>query len=157
MSGNGDMGDLEAWLGALLTQIDGTAQRKLAREIGQSLRRTQARRIAAQLNPDGSAFEARKPQQQTKARQRPGRIRRDMFAKLRTTRHLKLQVTEDGVSIGFLGRTARIARVHQDGLRDEVQPGGPTVKYPERQLLGFTSEEIESIKDMLLAHITSGR
>ncbi|EGY4501807.1 phage virion morphogenesis protein, partial [Salmonella enterica] len=42
-----------------------------------------------------------------------------------------------GVSIGYSGVAARIARVHQYGLRDQVGPGVIT-KYPRRELLGVS-------------------
>lgn len=77
-----------------------------------------------------------------------------MFAKLRTARHLRLQASEDAVTIGFLSRTSRIARVHQEGLTDQVKPGGPEYRYPVRELLGFTDAEREHIKDLLLGFLT---
>lgn len=149
-----DVDELESWLSAMLAKLSDAEQRALARRIGVTLRRSQASRIASQLNPDGSPFDPRKPQRKTKAREASGRIRREMFAKLRTIRHLKLITNAEGVSIGFLGRTAQIARVHQEGLKDEVSPGGPTVLYPERRLLGMSREDVEAIKDMILETIS---
>lgn len=151
---DGDMAELESWLSAMLSKLSDAEQRGLARRIGVKLRRSQAIRIADQLNPDGSKFDPRKPQRTTKAREASGRIRREMFSKLRTVRHLKLITSPDGVSIGFIGRTAQIARVHQDGLKDEVSPGGPVVRYPARQLLGMTDDDIEAIKDMILDSVS---
>lgn len=148
------MDELEGWLSAMLSNLSDSEQRALARKIGVKLRRSQASRIASQLNPDGSTFDPRKPQRKTKAREASGRIRREMFAKLRTARHLKMSTSAEEVSIGFLGRTAQIARVHQDGLQDEVSPGGPVVRYPARQLLGFTKEDVEAIKDVILESIS---
>ncbi|MES1265216.1 MAG: phage virion morphogenesis protein [Variovorax sp.] len=110
----------------------------------------QAKRIALQRNPDGSAYEPRKL---TKARLQRGGIRRTMFERMRAARHLKVQPDAEGVSVGFIGRTARIARVHQYGLRDEVQPGGPRHDYAARQLLCLTDIERELIKDLLLEHL----
>lgn len=148
------MDELEGWLSAMLSNLSDSEQRALSRKIGVKLRRSQASRIASQLNPDGSTFDSRKPQRKTKAREASGRIRREMFAKLRTARHLKMSTSAEEVSIGFLGRTAQIARVHQDGLQDEVSPGGPVVRYPARQLLGFTKEDVEAIKDVILESIS---
>lgn len=144
---------LEDWVAPLLAQLGPAERRKLARSIGQTLRRSQAARIAAQQNPDGSAYIPRKPL--GKARQQPGRMRRGMFTKLRMARHLQLQTTDEAVAIGFLGRTARIARVHQEGLRDAVEPGGPQYQYPQRVLLGLTDADREQIQDLLLQHLTA--
>ncbi|WP_377153678.1 phage virion morphogenesis protein [Roseateles sp. UC29_93] len=86
------------------------------------MRRQQQQRIAAQLNPDGSRFEARK----ATLRDRKGKIRRGaMFAKIRTAAHLRIEASPDEASVGFAGRVARIASVHQLGLRDRVRPDGP--------------------------------
>ncbi len=76
-----------------------------------------------------------------------------MFAKMRTARHMKVQVTGEGVAVGFLGRTARIALVHQEGREDAVEAGGPRYRYPERRLLGFTGSERASLIDSVLAHL----
>ena len=49
---------------------------------------------------------------------------------------------------------ARIARVHQDGLRDRVSRHGPTVRYERRQVLGFTDADAKAIRDLLIEHLT---
>jgi len=142
---------LEEWAAPLLACISPAQQRKLTRTIAQDLRRSQATRIKAQKNPDGSAFAARKPQP---ARyQQPGNIRQ-MFGKIRMAKHLKVLKDGRGAAVGILGRSARIARVHQYGLRDAVKPGGKVVQYPERVLLGFTEADREHIMDRLLEHLT---
>lgn len=140
---------LEARLGGLLAQLEPAARRGLAREIAKELRQSQRKRIAEQLNPDGSAYAPRKPQ----LRQKAGRIRRQMFSKLRTTRFLKTAVTADSAVVGFIGQVERIARVHQLGLRDRVQKGGPQAQYPARELLGFTEADIAAVQDLVLAHL----
>ncbi|QNK66828.1 phage virion morphogenesis protein [Variovorax sp. PAMC26660] len=145
-----DLRALEDWATPLLSALTVPKRRALARTIGQALRREQAARIAGQRNPDGSAYEPRKT---TQARLQKGKIRRSMFEKLRAARHLKVQTDEEGVAVGFFGRTARIARVHHFGLRDLVQPGGPSYQYPARGLLGLTYAERELIKDLLLKHL----
>lgn len=151
MSDGDPLSALEDWVAPLLAKLEPAQRRSLARTVGQALRRSQASRIAAQKNPDGTAYEPRK---QNKARQQQGRIRRTMFAKLRTAQHLKLRVSEEAATIGFLSRTERIARIHQEGLRGAVKPGGPDYQYPARVLLGFTDVEREQIKDLLLQHLT---
>ncbi|SDZ71323.1 phage virion morphogenesis (putative tail completion) protein [Variovorax sp. YR266] len=145
-----DLRALEDWATPLLSQLTAPKRRALARQIGQALRRKQAERIASQRNPDGTAYEPRKT---TNARLQKGRIRRTMFEKLRAARHLRVEAEDDGVAVGFFGRTARIASVHHEGLRDLVQPGGPSYKYPARGLLAMNDEERELVKDMLLQHL----
>lgn len=151
-----DLEALEDWAGPLLANLTPAGRRKAAMDIGRALRKSQQQRIAAQRNPDGSAMESRKPRalQGKKLRGKAGRIRRRaMFAKLRTAKLLKLTTDAEGLSIGWVGRVARIARIHQEGRTTEVVPGGPRYKYPIRQLLGITPEERDMIQDKLLEHL----
>src|SRR5690606_41104512 len=92
-----------------LTKLQPTERRKLNQTLARELRRRQQRRIAAQQNPDGSAYAPRKPRKNLR---RSGGIK--MFAKLRQARHLKLQSDADSIPVGFLGNSARIARIHQE-------------------------------------------
>lgn len=145
-----DLTALEDWASSLLVQLEPSKRRALARHVGQALRRSQASRITSQRNPDGTAYEPRKT---TKARAQKGTIRRTMFEKLRAARLLRVSADEDGAAVGFIGRTARIARVHHYGLRDQVEPGGPAYKYPVRGLLGLSDADRELVKDLLLQHL----
>ena len=142
---------LEDWAGALLAKLEPGARRQLNQQIGRDLRRSQQQRIAAQRNPDGSAFAPRKPRQ---LRAKKGRIKRQMFAKLRQAKHLKVQSSADAIAIGFMGRVARIARVHQYGLRDRPERGQADVQYDRREQLGFTNADLDLIRDRLLEHLT---
>jgi phage virion morphogenesis protein len=145
-----DLSAIEDWAGSLLAQLQPAERRTVATDIARELRRSQQDRIKDQRNPDGSAYEARK----AKLRSKAGRIkRRAMFAKLRTARFLKVEANGDGLAVGFAGRIAALARVHQDGESAQVRPGGPRYKYPVRQLLGFTAAERDMIRDKLLAHL----
>ncbi|MFJ2428505.1 phage virion morphogenesis protein [Pseudomonas sp. NPDC087804] len=112
--------ELNAQLGGLLAKLEPGARRALAKAIAKEIQPSQRKRIADQMNPDGTPFAKRKPQ----LRQKSGRIRRSMFRKLRTARYLKTSATSNGAVIGFVGEVDRIARVHQFGLRDRVQKGG---------------------------------
>lgn len=140
---------LEDWASALLAKLNAGERRKLTQSIARDLRRSQQQRITVQKNPDGSAYIPRKTQP---AREKKGRIKK-MFAKLKQGKNLKAKSTPDAAYVGFVGRAARIARVHQEGLSDRVNRGGPMTTYAERQLLGLTDAERELIRDRLLAHI----
>lgn len=142
---------LEDWAGALLAKLQPAERRKLNQSVARELRRSQHQRIAAQQNPDGSAYTPRKPRQNLRGKQ--GRIKRQMFSKLRQAKHLKLRSTADSITLGFMQRTARLARVHQYGLRDRPGRNAPDVQYPERQLLGFTDADLDQIRDSLLQHL----
>lgn len=147
---------VERFLGGLLGKLEPAARRVSMRDIARELRRSHQTRIASQKNPDGTAYDARKPRRQPDGRLRDkrGRIKRvAMFAKLRTARYLKTEADSNGLALGFAGRVSRVARVHQFGESDRVAPQGVEYKYPARVLLGFTHDERELIRDMLLKHI----
>lgn len=147
-----DLHQLEQWASPLLAKLQPAARRTLARAIGAELRRSQQQRIAQQRNPDGSAYAPRKGEK--RLRDKVGRIKRGaMFERIRQAKHLKVQTDADQIAIGFMGRVARIAHVHQEGLTDRVSRDGPSVRYERRQLLGFTATERGHIRDLLLDHL----
>ncbi|WP_285354640.1 phage virion morphogenesis protein [Pseudomonas sp. lyk4-R2A-10] len=145
---------LEDWAAGLLGQLEPASRNKLARSIGQELRRSQQQRIIAQQNPDGSKYAPRK---QRNLRGKQGRVKRKlkMFQKLRTASFLKVQGDGNAIRVGFTGRVARIARVHQYGLQDRPERGAPNVSYDRREILGFTESDFDLIRDLLLKHLTS--
>ncbi|MBM3059964.1 phage virion morphogenesis protein [Citrobacter braakii] len=140
---------VDAWLAALLANLEPAARKRMMRELAQQLRRTQQNNIRLQRNPDGTGYEPRR----VTARTKKGRIKRQMFAKLRTTKYLKTAATADSASVQFAGQVQRIARVHHYGLRDRVNRKGPEVRYTKRQLLGFDSTAINLIKEQLLTYL----
>lgn len=144
---------LEAKLAALVAQTEPGARRTLARELAKRLRESQRRRIAAQLNPDGTPFEPRK--QRSTNRRRKQAIRHRMFLRLITARYLKVESGADSASVAFTAAASRIARVHQFGLRDRVERrrNAPEVKYPERQLLGLTTDDTNMVADLVINHL----
>lgn len=156
-----DFLELEEWAHAMIAAIGPAGRRRLQMQLARDLRRSQAERIAAQENPDGSRFEPRKPEaprfraRRNKIRARAA-ARKDgdpMFRKIRTAAFLRSGVDEEGVWAGFTGRVARIAGVHQEGEVDQVSPDGPRVRYPRRILLGFTDAERRHILDRVLTHV----
>ncbi|MGO1072110.1 phage virion morphogenesis protein [Lysobacter sp. CA199] len=147
-----DLEQLETWAAPLIAALSPSARRTLLQAMAVDLRRSQQRRIAQQCNPDGSAYAPRKPQRED----RVGRIRRGvMFRRIRQARHLRATSDADGLRVGYAGRVARIARVHQDGGTDGATRGGPLIRYARRQLLGFSGAERGRIRDLLLTHLTT--
>ncbi|MEW5714576.1 phage virion morphogenesis protein [Pseudomonas sp. SB113] len=145
---------LETWAAVLLDRLEPGERGKLARSIGQELRRSQQKRVMAQENPDGSKFAPRK---QRNLRGKQGRVQRKltMFKKLRTASYLKVRGDSSSITMGFTGRIARIARVHQFGLKDRAERGAPDVRYEQREVLGFTDNDLDLIRDSLLSHLTA--
>ncbi|NWD44443.1 phage virion morphogenesis protein [Pseudomonas yamanorum] len=144
---------LETWAAVLLARLEPGERSKLARSVGQELRRSQQKRVMAQENPDGTRYAPRKRRD---LRGKQGRVRRKlaMFKKLRTARYLKVRGDRNTVTVGFTGRVARIARVHQYGLKDRAERGAPEVRYEQREPLGFTDADLDLIRDGILVHLT---
>lgn len=141
--------EIEGWLDALIAQLEPAQRRKLLRDVATKIRQQQQQNIRMQKNPDGSAYEPRR----VSGRAKKGRVRRQMFTKLRTVRYMKTRVTASTAEVGFDARAQRIARVHHYGLRDRVRPGGPQVTYARRELLGITDASEELISDLIIAHL----
>lgn len=151
-----DLRALETWAGTLLAKLQPAQRRTINHQVAIDLRRSQAQRIKAQQGPDGAAYPPRKRRKELK--EKKGRIKRQkaaMFAKIRTTKFLKVKATGDRIEVGFVGRVARMARVHQFGEEERISKGGATYKYPQRPLLGFSASDHALIRESLLKHITS--
>lgn len=146
--------EVQAKLSALINNLSPQARRQLARNIGQALRKNQQARIARQENPDGTAFEPRKPRKEFGKKK--GRIKRKaMFAKLRTARYFKIQSNANEVSVGFNGSSAMIAKVHQYGLMSSPSKTKDfKVRYAQRELLGFSQSDLDVIEDLILAQLS---
>lgn len=143
------MHKVDEWLAALLANLEPAARQRMMRELAQELRRNQQNNIRLQRNPDGSGYEPRK----VTARTKKGRIKRQMFSKLRTAKYLKTAASADSASVQFAGKVQRIARVHHYGLRDRISRKGPEVRYAERCLLGWNDATEKFVKDILLKWI----
>ena len=149
-----DLQRLEEWAGALIAKVQPTQRRQLVRQVANDLRREHARLIAQQVAPDGTPYPARKNRKELRGKS--GRIKRQkatMFNKLRTNAYLQVQADASQASVGFFGKVARIARVHHEGLPDNVAPRGPSYKYPARPLLGFNHGDEILLRESLLRHL----
>lgn len=148
-----DLEALETWAAPLLKKLQPAERGKLARGLAQQLRRNQQQRVKAQANPEGSKYAPRKKRD---LRGKKSRIRRklEMFKKLQKVTFLKAKGDARAITVGFTGRVARIAGVHQYGLKDRAERGAPEVRYEKREVLGFSNTDLELIRDSILANIT---
>lgn len=149
-----DLHALEAWAGALLAKLQPAQRRAINHKVAIDLRRSQAQRIKAQQGPDGAAYPARKRRKEFKGKK--GRIKRQkaaMFSKLRTAKFLKTQADAGQLTVGFVGKVTRVARVHHEGLADKVAKKGPKYTYPARPLLGISEGNRTLIREFLLHHL----
>ena len=147
-----DFAPLDDWLQLLLSRLSAAQRLRVNRLVAQRLRQIQRERIAAQKNPDGTAFAPRAPA----LRQRRGAIARRgaMFQKLRTARHMKISATSDDLSVGFSGRSGVIAATHHYG-EDRSSGGGRKFRTPARRLLGLAGSDLGEIADMYLEALST--
>ena len=140
----------------LLKNISKPRRRLLYQQIGRELARNQRRRIKAQQNPDGSPFEPRKKRKQFSKKK--GRIKNQlMFKKIVSPSHLKIRYEQEGMSLGLYGGDAAIANVHQYGVYSSPSKYKDfKVKYAQRELLGFSEEDIEMIERFVIKAIAEG-
>lgn len=149
---------LEEYLAGFVARLDPGQRKKLGLRIATLLQRARAKSIGANVDPDGHAFEPRKPRAATKgkAAQRKAKIKyRKMFLKARTSRFLRKEASTSEARIGFAGNVARVMKVHQEGLEDAVsrEAGAPVVRYPVRRLLGLNDADREAIRDLVLEQL----
>ncbi|KFW97870.1 MULTISPECIES: phage virion morphogenesis protein [Pectobacterium] len=137
-------------LAALIANLSASGRRKLAGTVAKALRGSQQQHIKAQTAPDGTAYAPRKAQP---IKGKKGRVKSQMFQKLRTAKYLKAKGTADAASLEFIGRVQRMARVHHYGLRDRPSRNSDDVQYEARPLLGFSDREIEKIENEIIKHI----
>lgn len=147
---------LEEWAGALLAKLEPGERRKLLGQVARDLRRNQQSRIAGRKAPDGTAYAPCK-RSRKKLRRKVGRIKGQMFRKLRTARFMRAETSAERVAAGFIGRVGRIARTHQFGVKNGEHGGAPALQYPKRALLGLSNREAQTNFELLIRYLTSDR
>lgn len=147
-----DLTHLNELFDGLIQQLSPAARKQLSRDIARRLRATQAQRIKQNIAPDGTAFEARKPQPAWA--KRIGAIKRKlMFQKIIRQKYLKPEYSAAAASVGFTGFISRVATEHQYGLRGRINER-ISVQYPQRELLGFTKSEKRIIENTIFSIFT---
>ncbi|MFE8146542.1 phage virion morphogenesis protein [Brenneria goodwinii] len=136
-------------LAGLLASLSPAGRRQLAGKVAKTLRSSQQQHIKRQQAPDGTPYAPRKAQP---VKGKKGRVKRQMFQKLRTAKYLKAKGTSDAASVEFVGRVQRMARVHHYGLRDRPNRHSDDVQYEARLLLGMSEREKSVINELILGH-----
>ena len=145
-----DLTAIEPWLDGIMARLEPSERLKVARRIGQMLRRRNAERIRANVQPAGSPMEPRKI-----TRDKRGRIRGrkgKMFPKTGLAKNMQVRADADQVEVSFKQSVSGAAKVHHYGLVDRVSrnAGAPRVRYPIRRLMGINDED----RDMILAEVS---
>jgi len=144
------MSELSAFdtrLAGLIAALSPQSRKAMAATIAKRLRKHQQQRIKQQVTPDGQPFTPRRPQP---LREKKGRIKREMFAKLRTAKYMKAKGTADDAVVEFTGQVQRMAKVHQYGLRDRPSINAKQIIYSSRPLIGFDINDLKLIEESLI-------
>lgn len=138
-------------LSALIAALSPTARRRMAADIAKTLRTRQQRRIKTQKAPDGTPYAARK-RQPVKAKK--GRVKQEMFAKLRTSRFMKATAGNDAAVVEFTGKVQRMVNVHQYGLKDKPGRNSAPVQYDARPLIGFNDDDRQVVEEIIISKLS---
>jgi phage virion morphogenesis protein len=151
---NGDLDALEPWLGGLLAKTAPTQRMALSRRVGQIMRKFNAARVNANVEPNGTPMAPRNPKKPRKGRkERRGKAGR-MFKRIELARNMRVTPGADEVSLSFNSRVARTAQVHHFGEEDAVDRrirNSIRVRYKARRLLGFGPGDREAMLAEIMA------
>ena len=139
-------------LAGLIAALSPASRRRMAADIAEKLRTSQQRRIKMQKAPDGTPYAARKRQP---LRAKKGRVKREMFVKLRTNRFMKAAGRDDAAVVEFAGKVQRMAKVHQYGLEDAPNINSKRIEYPTRPLIGFNNDLTEEVEYIIIKEFMS--
>ena len=134
-------------LAGLIATLSPQSRKAMAATIAKRLRKHQQQRIKQQVSPEGQPFTPRRPQP---LRAKKGRIKREMFAKLRTAKYMKAKGSADDAVVEFTGQVQRMAKVHQYGLRDRPSVRANEVQYQARPLLGLDAEDMKIVEGEII-------
>lgn len=125
---------LNHWLDQIALRLEPGQRRELMRRLAQGLRVRHRDRIKQQRDPDGYRFIPRK-------RNQIGRIKRQGALFQNIGKQLKTEYSSDHAAVGFGGRTAFVAKVHQEGENIKPSKYAKTTQYPIRKLVGFSKDD----------------
>ncbi|MXP24720.1 phage virion morphogenesis protein [Altererythrobacter indicus] len=147
-----DLSRFEEWFGQILHGLEPAQRRRGAVELGQALRRSNLKRISANIQPDGTAMEPRKPRKEYRSRLLK-RNRGKMFRGLRRARNWKISADDEGVEIrpatGTVSNVASVSHFGEVATVGYLRGGSPVrTRYPERRLLGFSEGDKQLALDV---------
>ncbi|RYL25910.1 phage virion morphogenesis protein [Acinetobacter piscicola] len=138
---------LNHWLDGFSEKLAPSQKKELMRILAQGMRLRFKDRITGQRDPDGHRFIPRK-------RDQIGNIKRQgaMFKSI--NKQLKTTYTAVQAEIGFAGRNAYVASVHQYGKTIRPTSKVKPTRYSIRELVGFGEDDqrwaMSIIEDYLL-------
>jgi len=138
---------LATWANPLIEKLSPNERTRLLKQLALLLRRLNQQRITKQVTPNGEKFTPR----------RNVTNKTPLFAKLKKNRHIKARSTPHSATVSFIGRAGFIASVHHHGLEDYIEKPGPKIKYPTRELLGFSPQDEAEILNFFTRQLSPER
>jgi phage virion morphogenesis protein len=138
---------LNHWLDQITLLLEPSKRRELMRRLAQGLRVRFRDRIKQQRDPNGNRFSPRK-------REQIGNIKRQGAMFKNIGKQLKTDYSADHAAVGFGGRTGFVASVHQNGKSIRPSKNAKPTKYPIRELVGFSKDDIKWIEAQILLFLT---
>jgi len=157
-----DMDALEPWLADIAARLTPGRRRALAGKIGRVMRGENAKRVQANVEPDGTVMAARNPKKpRPSAKKKRGRKATGgrMFKRIELAKNMQVQTSQDGARLSFKGRVAGTAKVHHFGLEDAVDHrirNSIRVRYKARRLLGFGPGDRDTMTAEIMAWLNGG-
>lgn len=125
---------LDHWLDQIALRLEPTQRRELMRRLAQGLRVRTRDRIKQQRDPDGNRFIPRK-RNQIGNKKRQGALFQNIGKEIKT------EYSAAHAAVGFGGRTATVAEVHQQGKTIKPSRYAKATNYPIRALVGFSKDD----------------
>lgn len=134
---------LDHWLDQIALRLEPTQRRELMRHLAQGLRVRTRDRIKQQRDPDGHRFIPRK-RNQIGNKKRQGALFQNIGKQIKT------EYSANHAAVGFGGRTAIVAEVHQQGKTIKPSHYAKPTNYSIRELVGFSKDDEKWIKNQLI-------
>lgn len=151
-----DLHRLEDWLGDYMQSLGAGEMRKLSGRIMRDIRRENVKRIAANVEPDGSKMAARKPRKNRRGQTIANKAK--MFRNLRLSRNLKFRASAEGGELYFArGSMGKVAAEHHFGEDAYIGKAGDgrtiRARMTQRRLLGFSDKDNDAILNAVIEHL----
>ena len=131
-----DFDPLALWLAKIADNLDDSNRTSAMQKIATRLKQKHGRRIAANIQPDGSMMPPRKQRGAYRGRT-PKRGK--MFKTV--SRQLKTAYSATHAEVGYGGRLAKMMTVHQHGQTIRPSPNARPTRYAVRELVGFGADD----------------
>ncbi len=134
----------------LVGLTDADKLKRIQQAVGEYLKKATRDRIKAQEDIHGASFTPRKPIQSRTAFQRHSQRKR-LLSNITRATFLRSKYRADRLEIGYNGRTAQLARWHNEGSVQRMKAGYHII-VPQREYMGIADADWTEIQSIVTAH-----